>query len=94
MKIFLIVENGVKKYFHTYCGLENNRNEIIEHALRYGFVNDDIDKITEARLVSDDEVKKTNKALYDVWFKERKIKITNGEEVGTIPPMIGTVQLD
>lgn len=83
-----------KKEYYYYTSIpELDENEIIEHAARYGLIEEkDIPNCKNVREISLDEVKEIERELYQEWWAERERKIANGEFVG-LPPHIG-VQLD
>lgn len=94
MQYYLIVVRDKKKYYYT-TEINSDSKEIIDWAVRFAYVLEkDISKITEAREVPIEEVRKLEKVLYDVWWKERLEKIERGEEVDVVPPLLPAVQLN
>lgn len=82
--------NGEERIFYTYVELDTE--EILDWAVRYGFINEcDINKCSNVRALTPDEVKKRNKELYKKWWEEYK---NDRSLCGRIPPTIGEAQLN
>lgn len=82
--------NGEERIFYTYVELDTE--EILDQAVRYGFINEcDMDKCSNIRALSPDEIEKRNEKLYKEWWENRK---NDTSLSGKIPPTIGEVQLN
>lgn len=82
---------GEERIFYTYVTLDD-QEDILQWALRFNFIQEtDMLQCSNVRLLSPEEVKEKNKALYKEWWEEHK----NDDSLsGKIPPTIGEVQLN
>lgn len=82
--------NGEERIFYTYVKLD--ADEILDWAIRYGFISrTDIEKCSNMRALTPDEVKEKEKKLYKEWWEEHK---NDTSLSGKAPPTIGEAQLN
>lgn len=82
--------NEEERIFYTYVKLDTE--EILDWAIRYSFIDkNDIDKCSNIRALTPEEVERRNKELYKEWWEEHK---NDTSLCGKIPPTIGEVQLN
>ena len=88
---YSFILNEQERIYYTY-ETHSTKEEILDWAVRYNFISEkDIEKCSEVRMLSADEVDERNKELYKLWWNEHK---NDNSLCGAIPPTIGEVQLD